>query len=81
MSEVKFIANSLQILNFEISSLTTQPLNQETISTVTWRMSKLGTYDVVLEKTTLDDVTVNGTTITVGKFNRFQSYMRLYQRL
>jgi hypothetical protein len=65
MSEIKFTANSLQILKFEISSLTSVPLNQETISTVTWRMGKFGTYDVVLEKTTLDDVTVNGTTITV----------------
>ena len=65
MSEIKFIANSLQILKFEISSLTSVPLNQETISTVTWRMSRFGTYDVVLEKTTLDGIAISGSTITV----------------
>ena len=65
MSEIKFTANSLQILKFEISSLTSVPLDQETISTVTWRMSKFGTYDAVLEKTTLDGITVSGSTITV----------------
>ena len=64
-NEVKFIANSLQILNFEISSLTTQPLNQETISSVIWRMSRYGTSTTILEKTMLDAITIEGNIITV----------------
>lgn len=64
-NDVKFIANSLQILKFEISSLTTAPLSESTISSVLWRMSRYGTSDIIVEKTTLDNVTVSENLITV----------------
>ena len=65
MSEVKFIANSLQILNFEISSLTTKPLSESTIYSVMWRMARYGTRKVVIQKTNENGITISGNIITV----------------
>lgn len=64
-NEIKFVANSLQILKFEISSLTTAPLDQTNIDSVSWRMARYGTSHTVLEKTRLNDITVEGNIVTV----------------
>ena len=64
-NRIEFVANSVQIMTFEISNLTGTPLTSENISSISWRMARYGTYDKILERTMLDGITVVGNVVTV----------------
>ena len=64
-NRIKFVAGSVQIFNFEISSLTGSPLTSANISSISWRMARYGTYDKILEKTMADGITIVDNIITV----------------
>ena len=64
-NRIKFVANSVQIMTFEISNLTGTPLTSENVSSISWRMARYGTYEKILERTMIDGVTIVGNIVTV----------------
>ena len=65
VNRIEFVANSVQIMTFEISSITGTPLTSANISSISWRMARYGTYDKILEKTMSDGITIVDNIVTV----------------